>query len=385
MLVKLIKELEWREEMKKNISLHGSYYPNNFGDVLILAIQAKWIKEITGREVVLPYATNVYREAINSVSIKGVSGIKASSQLVYGAGGYLGEPPEKKWKWGFNFFRKHVLPAEAAIKNNIEYSIIGPGVGPISNIFTRREIVRICNKAKRLAVRDVESKEYLVKYGVPEEKINVTVDVALSLSHDDLPNKSVTKIERLLSSIKGLIYGLHVGVDMDSTVFGEQAKTLLEETILFINENIEITPVLIIDNNNSTQIKATEYLQKHINRECIIYKYEDIWDTVALLEKLDIVLTNKLHVGIVSYAMGTTCIAVPYHSKTQRFYKQIKRENLCKQLKNLEKGEVYNLLNKTTNTEWLVRLEKERALVFPELQRKSLLNKRILEEFLSET
>lgn len=209
--------------MKKTnrlVSLHGAYHPNNYGDVLILAIQANWIKEITGGSVVLPFATDIYRKIINSSPLLGLKGIKQSEKLIYGAGGYLGEPIESKWKWGFSFFKKHVLAAEYAKRNNIEYAIIGPGVGPLTNIFTRYEVKRISNNSKMIVVRDDESKEYLVKYGISPDKINVTADVALSLTNEDIPRNAVEMIENLLKDYEGLKYGIHVGVDIDSPIYG---------------------------------------------------------------------------------------------------------------------------------------------------------------------
>ena len=98
------------------VSLHGAYFPNNYGDVLILAIQAKWIKEITGDEVVLPFATEVYREMIDVSEMSGKAGLIESDNLVYGAGGYLGEPHTNKWRWGFNFIKNHSLPYKIAQK-----------------------------------------------------------------------------------------------------------------------------------------------------------------------------------------------------------------------------------------------------------------------------
>lgn len=368
--------------MKNYISLHGSYYPNNFGDVLILAIQANWIKEISKGEVVLPYATKVYRDTIKPSSLRGKDGIKKSEKLVYGAGGYLGETPKNKWMWGFKFFKKHVLPAELAIKNNIEYALIGPGVGPLTNILTRKEVVRICKNSSVITVRDEESKEFLVKYGVSEKKINVTVDVALSISNKDIPIDSINRIDKIFSNVKGKKYGFHMGVDVDSPIYGDQVKILFEESIRFVNENPKIMPVLIIDNDNPQQNKAVEYMKNKINKDCIIYKHEYIWDTTALLGKLDMVLTNKLHVGIVSYALNTNCIALPYHPKTIRFYKQINREDLCIPLTDLKINNIYNLLIKSTKEAVVEEWNRDREVYLPQLRKKALLNKKILRDFL---
>lgn len=365
------------------ISLHGAYHPNNYGDVLIMAIQSKWIEEITNKKVVLPFATKYYRDAIRPAEKMGKEGLNLSDKLIYGAGGYLGEPIENKWKWGFSFFKKHVYPAEFAIREKKEYAIIGTGIGPITNRFTRYELTRIIKNAKIVAVRDIESKIYLEKYGIIDKEITVTADVALSLEIEDLPQESIEKIKEKISLISGIKYGIHLGVDLNSELYGHKAKILYDKCIEFINSNETIAPILIVDNDNYQQNKSIEYLRSKINRECIIYKYEDIWEMTALLAELDAVLTNKLHVGIVSYTLGTLPISFPYHPKTKRFYKQIKQENLCIPLLESNVDDIEAILNNSLDRKWRADFFKSREQVLPELKEKSLENKKIMEEFLN--
>lgn len=368
--------------MEKTISLHGSYYPNNFGDVLILAIQAQWIREITGKEVALPFATAVYRDTICSSSLKGIKALKNSSKLVYGAGGYLGEPLVKKWKWGFRNLKNHAIPAEYALLNKKKFAIIGPGVGPITNYFTRKEIIRICKKSSVLAVRDDESKEYLKEYGVPETKINVTSDVALTLKKSELPNWAREKSKNLFKKIDGYKYGIHIGTDFNSSTYGGQTRILVEECIDFLNNNEDITPVIIIDNDNVQQNKSANYIIDNVKRKCLIHKYKNIWETVAVLGDLDFVLTNKLHVGIVAYTLGAQCLSFPYHPKTQRFYKQIGEEEWCVPLLDITHGSVATLLDKSLDKDIQNNWKANRNEKYPILLNLANRNKELLCEFL---
>ena len=169
---------------------------------------------------------------------------------------------------------------------------------------------------------------------------------------------------------------------MDSSIYGEKVKILLKEVIEFLNSNSEIVPVLIIDNDNVQQNKSVNYLKEQLNRDCIVYKHENIWDTTALLSQLDLVLTNKLHVGIVSYALGTNCIGIPYHPKTTRFYKQINQSELCIPLLEIKENDVYKCLCDSKNKEWKEELNNRREKIYPELRKKSLKNKELMKEFL---
>lgn len=370
--------------MNKNlIALHGAYHPNNYGDVLILALQAKWINDISKEyEVVLPYATDVYRKEIKSSKVKGLNGLFKSQKLIYGSGGYMGEPNSAKWKWGFSFFKKHFIPSYTFRIAKKPYAIIGTGVGPITNVLTKSEVKKIAKNASVIAIRDEESKEFLKKIGIDEKKIHVTVDVALSLKISDIDDKFIQKVKNILPKRKQLLYGIHIGVDRNSKQYSKQVDSIFRDVINFLNENPDIKPVLIIDNDNLQQNDAVNYLSTKLNQECIIYKHENIWETTAILAELDVVVTNKLHVGIVSYALGTIPISLPAHQKTVRFYKQIEREDLCIRLEDLKNNDLYKMMNKTLQEEWVGNYRKDYLEVHPHLQKKALINKQLLKEFL---
>lgn len=365
----------------KYIALHGAYYPNNFGDVLILAIQSKWIKD-QGLGVVLPYAESVYREQIKPAKAKGINGLKISDKVIYGAGGYLGEPLDKKIKWGFQFFKKHVLPAEYAIFSRKKLAIIGTGIGPISNIITKFEIKRICKHAQIISARDENSKKWLISNGISEEKIFLTSDVALTLQHSDIPVESIENANNLLNKLTGIKYGIHLTVDINSDMYGEKMSLLVQDTIRFLNAHPEIDPVFIIDNNNSTQNNTIEFIRNQVNNKGVVYRHENIWETVALLSKMDLIISNKLHVGIVGYTLGIKCVSYPYHLKTLNFYKQIEEEELCIPLLELQQDIVYNMLTDTLTEEWKKKRVEKREKVFPILEERARKNKEILVEFI---
>ncbi|UKS55700.1 polysaccharide pyruvyl transferase family protein [Exiguobacterium acetylicum] len=369
--------------MKMNLTtLHGAYHPNNFGDVLILAIQTSWIKEITKGDVALPFATQVYREQIEVSSLKGIESIEKSGQIVYGAGGYLGEPPTQKWRWGFSFFKKHVQVADTGFKNNKDLAIVGTGVGEITNIFTKRKVKKICNRAKLIAVRDEESKTYLKKIGIDDSKINVTADVALSLTKDALPETAFDNLPTTIKSInENLKYGIHIGISKTEQN-RNSLENLFKDVLLFLNSRSDIHAVLIIDNDNKAQNDAVKYLSENLKNGYTIFRHKEIWETTAMLSSLDVVLTNKLHVGIVSYALGSIPIAIPYHSKTKRFYRQIKRDDLCLDINNIKSNQVYELLNNTLDDNWKREYKNTYDVERKELYRKSLENKELLKGFL---
>lgn len=364
-----------------HISLHGAYFPNNYGDVLILNIESNWIKEITGKEISLPYATKIYRKTLQSNSYKETESIKKADYMIYGAGGYLGEPPVKKAKWSLKFIRDHLKPVLQAKKYKVPYSIIGAGAGPITPFYGKQSLKYIANNADIVAVRDDESKAYLDNLVKNPEKVFVTADVALSLTKESIPSQVREKISNEYLNFDGIKIGVHIGADRHSSEDGDKVQMIIDETIEFFKKNESLTPVLIIDNENNVQLEAVEYIKKELNKDCVVYTHHDIWETTALLSELDTVLTNKLHIGIVNYAMGNIPISFPYHTKTERFYSQIDLNQLCTPIGETKRGSTFNLLNQVVND---IRLDrKDKYQIKREIMmKKALMNKTILEKVL---
>lgn len=371
--------------MGNYVALHGAYRTNNFGDHLILAIQANFIRETSKNKVLLPFAINSFDNVIGTRErAKGIRSLNQCRYLIYGAGGYFGEPSTNQMRWGLRFFKYHCLPGEYAIFRNMPYAVIGVGAGPVTNLLTRNEIRRICNHASVITVRDIESKEYLVEYGVSSEKILVTADVALSLDKDDLPYESIQKANEILGNNSNRKkYGIHIN-GLNSGRYGEKVKILLKECIEFIKKNNDILPVLIIDHEGaSDQIQVVDYLSKEFDGNCVVVPYQNPWVISAILEKLDLVLTTKLHVGIVSYALGTQPLCFPTHQKTKRFYKQIKQEGACYSLDDLTPGTVLDVMNTFLQKGLMDNKDQgERREIRSKLRNQSLLNKEEIKHFL---
>ncbi|MCR6108133.1 polysaccharide pyruvyl transferase family protein [Salipaludibacillus agaradhaerens] len=320
------------------IALHGAYENENFGDELLLAIQGKWINELINKKVILPFAADYYREQIPSSHLVGRDSLMKSEKLVYGGGGYFGEPNHSKLKWGINFFRKgHHKPAKIVKAANKEYIIVGVGAGPISNLLTRREVVNICNGAKHVVIRDEESYDYLLRYGVDKHKMSVAADIVLSLREDDLPTKYLEETNKLIKRGEGkTFFGIHIGVSPEDQHYGKNITLAIDSLVDYVNNHAHIIPVLIADKRHSkVQEEAISYVTERLNKEAIVYRHYNIWATTSLLGVLDGVVTTKLHVGITAFSLGTKTFGIAAHQKTRRFYEQIGKENYFYELKDI--------------------------------------------------
>jgi len=369
---------------KATVALHGGCFTENFGDELLIAIHSKWVRQITDSQVVLPYGVKVYDEQVHALNVKGIEALKSAKKLIYSGGGYLGEPNHNQISWGFSFFkRKHFLPAEYFHFNKKPYAIIGAGAGPLTNIFTRKEVVRMCKHAEILAVRDDESANYLAEYGVPQSKIKVTADLVLSLGLEDIENRDIEKAKDLLRGGEGKkLVGIHLGISKTNENYASQAVQIIDTIVDFFNNNPDFVPVLIADKRNSSeQNLSIQEIGEKLIREYIVYKHSDIWLTCAVLSQLECVVTTKLHVGITAYSLGTRALSLAAHNKTVRFFKQIQQEENCIPLEQLN-----DLAYFQSKLHSFITMSQEKSqqeiTLRQQIKERSLENKRLTEKYL---
>ena len=71
---------------------------------------------------------------------------------------------------------------------------------------------------------------------------------------------------------------------------------------------------------------------------CIANDYRCPWDFLELLKAVDVIVTNKLHVGICGLALGRKVISVPNMPKTKRYYDEMDLPHLCLNPEKLDFG-----------------------------------------------
>lgn len=351
--------------MKTTVGLHGSYFSRNFGDTLILSIIRNWIGE-SEVEVVLPFvgssqeATEILGEVPSAKKE-----IRELDGLIFGPGGYFGEPPGnlfQRARWSLRNYRRHIRWNRKLYKDKIPYIIIGVGVGPISFFLLRKRIVKLFQNARYVTVRDDYSKAYLIKWGIVADKILVTRDVALTLTPDRLPNEKNAKPK----------IALHFpGMDLE----GEGKVGDFVEFISYLQKRNEVLLLEDVQNQfNSSRKENLNNVLKRNNLDLGIIKYETPTALINNLQKVDLIITSKLHVGIVGYALGKRILSIPKHTKTIRFFEQIDRKEFCIPFTNI------NLDLLIEKYERLIHIDNSRNI----LHEDAIRNKEIVSKFINE-
>lgn len=327
------------------VYLHGSYFGKNFGDVLLVDIFAARIKKL-GFSVILPFADKFYEEEVGC----SVGRPLDESEIVYAVfcgGGYFGEPGTRKRYWSLRNSYRHGRAYFLFRKKKIPYGIFGVGFGPI----THQPFLGIAKKiflhAQYACVRDIESFRFLEAYGVARS-VDVFADAVMTLRASDIPEAEVAKE---ITFKRDNNFDYFIGVHLtnkydDSSAFDKIKKAL----VMFASRYGDAKFVFISDGKSRTGRKLQQeidalVLSDALPQDRVIHAcYKSHWQMVALINKLDMIVTSKLHVGIVSSSLERNVISIPYHSKTVRFYRQIKQEDRCL-VGELEVGSVFDLLS----------------------------------------
>lgn len=367
------------------VALHGSYFGYNFGDILLLHLYGRWIREQVGDvSVSLPFASEHVGQLIGADHTGWRRLIHARS-LIYAGGGYFGESPNRPTAWGYRNVARHFPPALGMKLRKRPYAVIGVGVGPVTNVFARQVLMRVCADAAMLSVRDNESRDYLLEYGVDRPDILVTADAALTVEAADIPRPSLNGARALLGNSRGHVnVGLHLAVPAG---YEERALGVVMGLRDVLKGNPSVRVIVFSDSLSGANPvgklpHAVRILSSEFPDRCIFVDKKDPWDLVALLSVLDLVVTTKLHVGIVSVALATPVLSFPYHPKVTRFYEQIQAVDRCNPLSTVDRAKVSSLVK--TQLEELRKTGK-RSILPATIRQKALANKDALGEFVRTT
>ena len=308
----------------KCVGLVGHYWTDNFGDILLRDLMVDYLKNECSIEKVILVNKKDYLSRGNKFS-KLIYFLKFAIKadfVIFGGGGYF----ETKFKSTNNttvlftflllaiflrcFFKKYCISGVGA----------GPNIDGIGGVF----IKLICKFSSDITVRDIESKILIKSLGV-EKKIHTLADAALIVN---------TKY-KVQTTNKNKIT-LHLALR------DEEYSFLEENLILLINsfpKNLDIS--LISDHGG---IGLEKQLIDKCNRSLNIVELDSANSIIEYLLSCQLVITTKLHIGIVAYSLGVGVFSVYRHPKCLNFYKQINWENYSVPLENFNKNDIANII-----------------------------------------
>lgn len=313
--------------MGKLLAIHGALEIDNFGDVLLGRIFCDWARE-AGWEVTVPSAAPKVAVQLGDLV---TANYQNADKILYIGGGYFGEPPRSflgKLRWGGRMIRLHLSPTRKARKMGVPFAIIGVGAGPVTNPIAKRALYRFLEAAEIVAVRDVESAEFVQLTGVSKEP-DITADAALSLHGGTRTAKSEDSFKYLKEMANGRrILVLHPAKRSDdslasSVIFHALSRVTLPDNLMIVSVSDQR------GTGGAEEQKLASQEIKALWPHALDIPYAGVDQLIGILAAADYVVTTKLHVGIVATALGRQVLAFPAHTKTARFYRQVGLDNCC--------------------------------------------------------
>lgn len=296
------------------VVVHGSYFVNNFGDTLLIKLLCEKIAKHVGAENVrLARVGHINEQESIGFPIVKDNEISQVKHVFYSGGGYFGEPNVgffKRWRWAIRNYNRHFSwnkPFDKA-----KYHIIGVGVGPIKNLFYRSAVRNFLNNCDDVLVRDSESNEYCHEYFPEVKNIGLCVDLALGT-----PRLNCKKSK--------------ISIHLDTS-----DSSIIKSVLSYLKDKIDESKISFIFDNNvsfneNTLSKYNTILSelKYKSDDYEFIEYKDVSTLIETLSSSKIVITSKLHVGIITISQYGKVIAIPNHSKTQRLYSQLSISDFC--------------------------------------------------------
>lgn len=298
----------------KSVALCGATIceGSNFGDWLLQEILERKIKSV------IPDIRIIYIEKEHYIKSI-VRALLRADAFIYVPGGYMGYI--EKWYSGslkktIQRMKYYYLPGFIYRYTHKPMALIGQGIGPYEYPVLGKMLCDICAASKCICVRDIESYSLLKKVGV-KNKIYITADCAQTLLQNDMiyETSESKKIALQLSGLK-IIHILYFNYEEWNKKIIEAIKPFMKDT--------KFGFVIGADSVILSRKGLVEFSKCFPQERTVVFDYREPHQLISIYNKVDMILTPKLHTGIVGCTMGKSVVAFSVqYAKTKLYYEKI--------------------------------------------------------------
>lgn len=346
--------------------VHGSFMNDNYGDYLLYDITRREIEKYINKEdIYVDHICDFYKKFNEINSLNTYKAVFNCDKAVFTGGGYFGEPSGMLYKhyWNIRFLINHAMPALVLAITGRKYMFLGLGVGPLSWRISRRIAKYVFDKASCVLVRDEESKYYIKSILNVDREVYVYPDLVMGCN---ISNYLTEKewAEKYINNKKK-----NIAIHLTSKLGTDTLKKVCGDIKEFLDiHGAEYNVFFIADQMSRSKKNRSEKISRYIQFDNVKFiEYNSPYKLTSFLSAMDIVITDKLHVGIVSTKLKKYVISVASHPKIRRFYKQIGRMTSTCNIKEVKAGFVFDLLQRYNDCE-----EQNDINVFENAAEKSL-------------
>ena len=327
--------------MKKNILLHGATNCNssNYGDFIYADMIYQHFKN-NNYHVKFYQPSSFFKKYLPKYDENSFK-TNLFDTLVYIPGGYFGEGHNSTFKDNIIQFIRFMPIGIYSVIFKKKIIILAIGASPLKNILLKRSVKFIGNHSSLITTRDDES-YYCLKKLCNLDKIFNCGD--LILTYNPKKNMNYTdKINKIIEETKTRkIIIIHYNHDIVALKkFADALITFDKEH----NKNNEFVYVVTNDSILENGIQMFKLFNSYFNK-ARYFEYTSPYELSALIDLSSIIITSKLHVGVIGCMLNKSVISIACHyEKTKRFYNQINESERFISLYDCTSEDVYNVIN----------------------------------------
>lgn len=328
------------------ILLNGATAGTNFGDFLFAKMFQDRVTRLVGSQNVRWYKSRYALSEFYSNHLNYHNNYKLNEidLLVFISGGYFHGDDKCTKDYILRYLRYFHIGLKCILRR-IPYAILGVEVG-ISPCSWLRLIEKIIlSKACVVVVRNKESEISFKMMMGEDAKVITTSDSVFAMERSFFKNAPLD-IE-FNCNYKHLF--LHINPTIDAN------KTIKEKIIPIVNDfcktHPEFTVVVGADQFNESQELVYNDIKNYLLVDNVLFsKYDNPLSLCRVLDNCDLVVTHKLHVGIVSAHLGKSVISFSGHSsKIERLYNQLNESKRSIPLNSLSHADGLKILEEFYN------------------------------------
>ncbi len=321
--------------MAFKIVLHGAtnWGSSNYGDYIYADMIYNYLLK-KGFQVRCFQPSRYFLKNLKNYNKQENFKISTMDALVYLPGGYFGEGHNARLIDNLiHWIRFIPIGLWAAIKKK-PIAILGIGAGPLHWVPLKFAVKYICMHASLITTRDEYSYNTLKTLCPFNQSIRKSFD--LIVAEQNLINHADN------SSLNHPVLLVHYNHSH------EALKKFAYATKKFKKKHPEYKVVIssdqILENDRSL---FDEFRSISQIANCSFHQYTTPEEMTDLISRSNLILTSKLHVGVVGAVMEKSVVSVPCHpEKTMRFYSEIGETGRCLELDTSSPDEICNIMEK---------------------------------------
>lgn len=321
-----IFRLEQRKKgMRYGVVICGAYGFGNAGDDAILEAIIGEMRRIDPnmpltvlsrrpKETRRLYGVN----AEHSFNFVRMHRLMCKSRLYLNGGGNLMQDVTSRYSLWY-----YLYTLTAAKKRGCAVQMYGCGIGPILYHKDQELAARIINRnVDIITLREPDSLETLMDYGVTEPEIILSSDPALTL-----PAANSSRVDHLLTEYDMDLEGKYIGFVLRKWPGFEEKATVFAAAAIYAYLTYGLTPVFLAINHR-TDREAAERVTEHLSIPYyIIAQPMESGVTIGLLARMQAVVSMRLHGLVFSAGQGVPLVGVSYDPKVSAFLDYIEQDN----------------------------------------------------------